>query len=127
MNKKSVRVGNFTIVLREWETNIHERSVFGLNVYYGGVECDIWEYLMPIDTVREKERRGTDRLWKDFIRGNKDYLLEVFVKRLSDVTGLTFHIANINTVPKSLNERLTAMGSPFDGKMVEVIIYGNNR
>lgn len=126
MNKKSVRIDNYTIDLREWETQLHERSEFGLNVYFGRVECDLWEYLMSIDTIREKERRGTNILWKDFIRGNKDHLLEVFVQRLSDVTGLTFHIANSNTVPKSLNERLTAMGSPFDGKMVEVIVFGNN-
>jgi len=75
MSNKNIKIGGHTLEMREYETTASEGSTYGLNVYVArNVKCDIWEYLMPSYTIREKPYRGVSELWHDFIRGDKDAL-----------------------------------------------------
>lgn len=123
---KIIEIGNQTLVMTEYETIANERSVYGLNVYIAwDIKCSLWEYLMPSDTIREEQYRRMPYLWKDFIYGDKDGLLELFVSELSRKTGLTLHIVSKETLPNSVYEPLHRKGARFD-EMVSLIVYGNN-
>lgn len=125
---KIIEIGNQTLVMTEYETVASERSVYGLNVYIAwDIKCSLWEYLMPSDTIREEQYRRIPYLWKDFIRGDKNGLLELFVSKLNRETGLNFHIVSKETLPNSVYEPLYRKGARFgENESVSLIVYGNN-
>ncbi len=126
MSSKIINIGNHTLELKEYETAISERSKYGLNVYMvRKIDCTLWEYLMSSDTIREKAYRDVPHLWTDFIRGDKESLLNLFLSRLYNTTGLNFHILTKKTMPSSIYERLAARGFSFSNA-VGLIVYGNN-
>ena len=129
MNEKKFFIGGCTIEMVEYEMLPSERSLYGLNVYLSiEIKCDVWEYFMPIETIRDKRCRGADnRLWTEFIKGEKDVLLKQFVQKLNVETGLNFHVANNLSVPKRVYDLLEQRGCSLDGEDVQLIVYGNNR
>ena len=82
---------------------------------------------MPSDTIREKAYRGVSELWRDFIRGDKDGLLNQFLYQLNSETGLTFHLVSQWTLPNSVYEPLARKGFSFNNEVVHLVVYGNNR
>lgn len=128
MSNKIIKICNHTFEMREYETTVSERSTYGLNVYIApNIKCDLWEYLMPSGTIREKQYRGVNELWRDFIRGDEDYLTDLFLLRLSNETGLTFHLANQWTLPDSVYNSLLRRGASFNNEVIRLVVYGNNR
>lgn len=128
MSDKIIRIGGQTLQMIEYDTTTSERSTYGLNVYVAWeVKCALWEYLMPSDTIREKAYRGVSELWRDFILGDKDGLLNQFLYKLNRETGLTFHIVSQWTIPTSVYEPLTRKGFSFNNEVVRLVVYGNNR
>lgn len=128
MSNKIIKIGGETLEMREYETTASERSAYGLNVYVAwDVKCALWEYLMPSDTIREKPYRGVSELWRDFIRGDKDGLLNQFLYKLNSETGLTFHLVSQWTLPSSVYEPLARKGFSFNNEVVRLVVYGNNR
>lgn len=128
MSDKIIRIGGQTLQMIEYDTTTSERSTYGLNVYVAWeVKCALWEYLMPSDTIREKPYRGVSELWRDFILGDKDGLLNQFLYKLNRETGLTFHIVSQWTIPTSVYEPLTRKGLSFNNEVVRLVVYGNNR
>lgn len=128
MSDKIIRIGGQTLQMIEYDTTTSERSTYGLNVYVAWeVKCALWEYLMPSDTIREKAYRGVSELWRDFILGDKDRLLNQFLYKLNRETGLTFHIVSQWTIPTSVYEPLTRKGFSFNNEVVRLVVYGNNR
>lgn len=128
MSNKIIKIGGQTLQMIEYDTTTSERSTYGLNVYVAWeVKCALWEYLMPSDTIREKAYRGVSELWRDFILGDKDGLLNQFLYKLNRETGLTFHIVSQWTIPTSVYEPLARKGFCFNNEMVRLVVYGNNR
>lgn len=128
---KTISVGNETLELSEFECQANERHEYGLSVYLvTWVPCTVWEYLMPPGTLREAQYRDIGNLWVDFIRGgDKIQLLNQFVDKLSTQTGINFHLATENTMPKSVYDRLTNLGISFkeDSDSVTLVAYANNK
>lgn len=128
MSNKIIKIGGQTLEMREYETTASERSTYGLNVYVAwNVKCALWEYLMPSDTIREKPYRGVSELWRDFIRGDKDAMLNQFLYQLNRETGLTFHLASRSTLPTSVYETLIHRGVSIKNDVVRLVVYGSNR
>ena len=128
MSNKTIKIGGQTLEMTEYETTSSERSTYGLNVYVAwDVKCALWDYLMPSETIREKPYRGVSGLWRDFIYGDKDSLLNQFLSRLSRETGLTFHLVSQWTLPSSVYEPLARKGFSFNNDVVRLVVYGNNR
>ena len=127
----NVSVANEEIKLKEFNCQEDERQEYGLSVYLAtSVPCKVWEYLMPAGTLREAQYRDVSNLWMDFIRGgNKIQLLNQFVDKLSSHTGINFHIATVDTMPRSVYDRLTDLGMSFneDSDSVTLIAYANNK
>lgn len=114
--------------MEEYETAMSERSTYGLNVYVvWHVKCSVWEYLMSSGTLREASYRDANGLWRDFIYGDKDELINRFLQKLNYETGLSFHLATHLTLPRSLYERFARKGCTFDKEIVRLVVYGNNR
>lgn len=127
MSNKIIKIGGQTLELTEYETAASELTSYGLNVYLAwDVECSIWEYLMPAGTLRDKQYRDVHTIWRAFIRGDEDMLLNEFIQKLNTATGLRFHVANDNNVPPSVSEYLALYGLDFDRDEVILIVYGNN-
>lgn len=128
MSNKIIKIGGQTLEMREYETTASERPTYGLNVYIAwDVNCALWEYLMPSYTIREKAYRGVSELWRDFISGDKDGLLNQFLYQLNRETGLTFHLVSQWTLPSSVYETLARKGFSFNNEVVHLVVYGNNR
>ena len=129
--KKKISVGNEEIELSEFECQANERLEYGLSIYLvTWVPCKVWEYLMPYGTLREQQYRGINNLWVDFIKGgNKLELLNQFVDKLSSHTGINFHVATKDTMPRSIYDRLTERGMSFreDSDSVTLVAYANNK
>ena len=127
-NNKIIKIGGQTLEMKEYETTSSERFTYGLNVYVAwDVKCALWEYLMPSDTIREKPYRGVSELWRDFIYGDKDSLINQFLSKLNRETGLTFHLVSQWTLPGSVYEPLARKGFSFNNDVVRLVVYGNNR
>lgn len=82
---------------------------------------------MPSDIIREKAYHGVSELWRDFIRSDKDGLLNQFLYQLNRETGLTFHLVSQYSLPSSVYEPLARKGFSFNNEMVRLVVYGNNR
>ena len=130
MNRK-ISVGDVEIELNEFECQTNERDEYGLSVYLvTNVPCKVWEYLMPYGTIRDAEFRGIYNLWFDFIQGgDRIALLHQFVNKLSIDTGINFHVATVDTMPRSIYDRLTNLGMSFkeNSDSVTLIAYANNK
>lgn len=128
MGNKIIKIGDQTLEMREYETTVSERSTYGLNVYVvWHVKCTLYEYLMPSYTIREKTYRDVSELWRDFIRGDKDELLNQFLYQLYRETGLKFHLVSQRTLPSSVYEPLAKRGFSFNNEVIRLVVYGNNR
>ena len=129
--KKKITVGNEEIEFSEFECQANERLEYGLSIYLvTWVPCKVWEYLMPSGTLREQQYRGINNLWVDFIQGgNKLELLNQFVDKLSSHTGINFHVATKDTMPRSIYDRLTELGMSLreDSDSVTLVAYANNK
>lgn len=125
---KKLYIGEHTLEMEEYKTAMYEHLTYGLNVYVvWHIKCSVWEYLMPSETLRETSYRDVNVLWRDFIYGDKDELINRFLQRLNNETGLSFHLATHSTLPRSLYERFSRKGCTFDKEIVRLIVYGNNR
>lgn len=128
MSDKIIKIGNHILEMSEYETTAVERSAYGLNVYIVGcIDCDLWEYLMPTSTIREEKYRDVSSLWWDFIYGDKEDLINIFILKLNKETGLNFHLLNENTIPSSVLDFRASIGKNLNNGMVQLILYGNNR
>lgn len=126
---KIIKIGNHSIKLMEFEVEASERPMYGPSVYLSfDVSCDLWESLMPLGTLREKAYRDVNNVWIDFIRGDKNILINQFLSIMSRETGLNFHLANERTLPVSLCKRLQYAGKNLSRMdYLELVVYSNNK
>ena len=82
---------------------------------------------MPSDTIREKPYRGVSELWRDFIRGDKDSLINQFLYQLNRETGLTYHLVSQWTLPSSVYESLARKGFSLNNNVVRLMVKVKNR
>lgn len=128
-----IKIANQKVEVYEYQTDAYERDRYGLSVNMFTATCSMWEYYMPVGTIRDKAHRDTETLWADFIRGDNSRLLMQFVDILSSATGYNIHIANKSTIPLSVYDRLSRCGATkYYGDVggdcfITLIFYANNQ
>lgn len=78
---------------------------------------------MPLGSIQDK--KWTYDIYRDFICGNQKAQLNVFLQRLNSHTGMNFHIASNDTIPRSIWAFFSRAGVDFVDR-VALIVYGNN-